>query len=312
MTSAPHRTDAPSADWYPARRKSRAEHRAARSLKTCPPSPTYAGERAGERGRVLEESSERCSRKSLAPLPYPLPGVPRRGRTLIARTDIRLVFVPLGDPMLRRLFNLLSILSLIFCLATCGIWVRSFYVTDQGTIVRPDAVYQVMSGSGALAVQRLRPSDGEVRMVRPAVTMSFLGAEVIEGRLARRRPWKLLLLPYWLPAGAAAIVPAVWLAMRAKREGRQKRMTQCPVCGEEFTATQETSSAGSSQSAASPLSCPRCGWAASSIPSSVQTPPASPPPGSRRDVEPRGDRPAPSPPPATASAPRPVAYRRAT
>src|SRR6187455_972171 len=37
------------------------------------------GERAGERGKVLEESGARCSRESLAPLPCPLPGVPGRG-----------------------------------------------------------------------------------------------------------------------------------------------------------------------------------------------------------------------------------------
>jgi hypothetical protein len=132
--------------------------------------------------------------------------------------------------MLRRLFNVAAALSLVVCLAICGIWTRSFYRTDQRTFQTPAAFYQVMSGSGGLVVYRLQPKDGEVRWVRPAVTTSFLGAEIIEGRLARRRPWKLLLLPYWLPAGAAALLPGVWLALRARRELAHR----CPVCDAEL------------------------------------------------------------------------------
>src|SRR5688500_14596066 len=77
----------------------------------------------------------------------------------------------------------------------------------------------------------------------------MLGAEVIEGRLARRRPWILILLPYWLPAGFAAILPGMWILARAYRERLAARVQRCPVCGEVLTG--EASA------------CPSCGWAKS-------------------------------------------------
>ena len=191
--------------------------------------------------------------------------------------------------MLRWLLNLTALISLIVCLAICGIWVRSFYYTDQKTWLTPDAFYEVMSGGGGVVVYRLRPPDGEVRWVRPAVTRSFLSAEVIEGRLARRRPWKLLLVPYWLPAGAAAVLPGVWILARAARERRAARVRHCPVCGDVLTGEA--------------ASCPVCGWAKSS-----PAPTSAAASGALSAVA--SDVP-PAPPPVTALNPRPVAYRRA-
>lgn len=186
--------------------------------------------------------------------------------------------------MRRILFNLVCLLSLIVCFVICAIWIRSFYWTDQKTIQTPAAFYEVMSGSGGVVLQRLQPNDGEVRWMRPAVTHNILGAEVIEGRLARRRPWVMVILPYWLPAGAAAILPGLWILARANRE-RRARLTCCPVCGMDLTGAEAASS------------CPACGWA--------------PAIGSPTATLPTSSTPAPAPPPATALNPKPVAYRRA-
>ncbi|HEV2295572.1 MAG TPA: hypothetical protein VGR35_17115 [Tepidisphaeraceae bacterium] len=180
--------------------------------------------------------------------------------------------------MLRRLLKLSAALSLIVLLAICAIWVRSFYWTDQKTLT-PDAVYEVMSSSGSVVFYRLEPADGEVRWMRPAITRSFLSAEVIEGRLARRRPWIMLLLPYWLPAAVATVLPALWLVARANRE-RKSRVPRCPVCGSEFQSPADT--------------CPVC--------------PASAPAALASD--PRASAPAPAAPALPALNPKPVAYRR--
>ncbi len=196
--------------------------------------------------------------------------------------------------MLRWLLNLAALVSLVVCFAICAIWVRSFYYTDQKTWLTPTAFYEVMSGGGGVVLYRLHPNDGEVRWVRPGVTHSFLSAEVIEGRLARRRPWKMLLLPYWLPAGAAAILPGVWILARSHRERRAARVLRCPVCGELFTGEA--------------LACPSCGWAKSlsgTASASMPTVQSTVPSTADASAAP------PAPPPATALNPRPVSYRRA-
>ena len=204
--------------------------------------------------------------------------------------------------MLRWLLNVAAAVSLVVCLAICAIWVRSFYYTDQTTRLTPDKIfYEVMSGGGGVVLYRLEPNDGEVRWVRPAVTHNILGAEVIQGRLARRRPWVLILLPYWLPAGFAAILPGVWILARAYRERRAARVQRCPVCGDELTG----------EAAA----CPSCGWAKSpALPTTARatTAPAKTDPSTTSTPAPAAASAAPPvPPPATALNPQPVSYRRA-
>ncbi len=123
------------------------------------------------------------------------------------------------DPLvLHRALNVLAGISLIICLAVCTVWVRSFYRIDSSAFQTARAAYEISSGGGSIAIQRVRPPDGDVRWVRAAVTKSILGVEVIEGRLNRRRPWTLLLLPYSVPAAMAAVLPGVWIARRGRRE----------------------------------------------------------------------------------------------
>jgi len=174
--------------------------------------------------------------------------------------------------MRRLLLNVAASISFILCIAICAVWVRSFYLTDQRTLLRPAATYQVMSHAGVLVVQQIRPGDGEVRWMRGKVVWSALGMEVIEGRLNRRRPWRLLLLPYWVPAAVAFILPGVWLASRAKR---QRTTRVCPLCGDELPAG---------------AICAKC--------ATMAKPPPPPPTAN------------PEPPPPSLN-PRPVAYRRA-
>lgn len=135
--------------------------------------------------------------------------------------------------MRRVLFNIVAALSLLACLAVCAVWVRSFYVTDQRTLQRAGATYQVMSHAGVVVIQQILPGDGDVRWARPRLTISVLGVELIQGRLNRRRPWRMLLLPYWVPAAVCFIVPGVWMGRRARR---QRGVAVCVVCGDEIIA----------------------------------------------------------------------------
>ena len=132
--------------------------------------------------------------------------------------------------MRRRLLNLAALVSLLVCGAICVVWVRSFYVIENRTIVTAGATYEIGSGGGALAVQRVVRGDGEVRWMRPQARFSVLGVEIIDGRLNRRKPWTLVLVPYWVPAGIAAILPMVWILARARREADAARR-RCPACG---------------------------------------------------------------------------------
>ena len=156
--------------------------------------------------------------------------------------------------MRRRLFNFVVAISMLVCVAICVVWVRSFYVIENRTLVAADAVYEIGSGGGAIAVQRVEPKDGEVRWMRPEVRFSVVGVEWIEGRLNRRRPWQLVLLPYWVPAGIAAILPMSWILVRARREAKAAQR-RCPECGHERDVNG---------------TCPACGFAP--LPPSPGTP----------------------------------------
>src|SRR5438105_12181340 len=54
----------------------------------------------------------------------------------------------------RVLFNALSALSLLLCVATTALWVRSYFFTDYLTLPSHD-LYQAASGKGGLYLQKL-------------------------------------------------------------------------------------------------------------------------------------------------------------
>ena len=155
--------------------------------------------------------------------------------------------------MRRRLLNLAAAVSLLACCAVCLMWVRSFYVIENRTIVTSVATYECGSGAGFLAVQRVARRDGERRGMRPRVRFSALGIELIEGRLNWRRPWTLVLMPYWLPAGLFTILPTAWIAARARREANAAGR-RCPACGQDRDPDGTCAACGAKPQAAEPHS----------------------------------------------------------
>jgi len=178
--------------------------------------------------------------------------------------------------MVRRLLNRLTVLSLLLCVAACGLWVRSYLAHDVLSWTRADDVggsrygwYRVVaSGRGRLAYacdaevyQRSSVTAREAaRLVgrwqwagwqrgpagyaapafggRPNLPWGFHLAWRVDASTVRRE----VVLPYWAVALPAALLPALWV-VRYRR--RRVRPGACPNCGYDLRATPER--------------CPECG-----------------------------------------------------
>jgi hypothetical protein len=171
--------------------------------------------------------------------------------------------------MTRRLFNLLTALSLLLCVAAVALWVRSYWVADQvrrGRMQSPTTIvwWQVYSDGGAFGAGRTMLTFGGgmssdmiadwSRGVRiqwnqsdPSARLSSnLIAEWFEGSFTdtRRVDDVYLQIPYWMAIAATVAIPGARFARAARRQRRQKA-NYCPSCGYDLRA--------------SPGRCPECG-----------------------------------------------------
>jgi hypothetical protein len=169
-------------------------------------------------------------------------------------------------PVRRRLFNLLTALSLLLCVAVCALWVRSFFV--------PDYWYRETWGGRLAAEMELQTYRGRARLqyqsqpereVRPGFNTGWHhrrfglsgwdteGDFWLWGWYYQRWPSGLmgwvLRVRMWTPALLTAVAPALWLASFLRRRGRG-RSGFCPACGYDLRAT--------------PGRCPECGTMAAS------------------------------------------------
>jgi hypothetical protein len=177
----------------------------------------------------------------------------------------------------RRRLNLLTAVSLLLCVATCVVWVRSYQVGDWLTW-RPfynDArFYQLgegvlWTGGGHVAAGRMAYADGSEpgNPKRPEVTWAWGSSDRqvdpadlpnsvpskhwagfgVAGRemATHAHEWRWLVwFPLWLPACLFAGVPALRLYRRVRRR-RRNRGGLCSRCGYDLRAT--------------PGRCPECG-----------------------------------------------------
>jgi hypothetical protein len=181
----------------------------------------------------------------------------------------------------RRLLNLLTLLSLLLCVAMAALWVRSFVSADTWTWERTSATgrtdeFEVESGNGRVGLfSSMRDYRDSVPLPPSADDGRLLFTHIAEGRRAIHAPdgqslWNRigfsfqsqhysrlhrgvipftyrewwLTLPLWLPAMATAFLPAVRLAgCRLRRRGSNDRL--CSSCGYDLRAT--------------PDRCPECG-----------------------------------------------------
>ncbi|MDB5289449.1 MAG: hypothetical protein JWL69_690 [Phycisphaerales bacterium] len=169
-----------------------------------------------------------------------------------------------GECMRRRAFTLLTGLSLLLCVATCGLWLRSYwYQDDVGRHTADRAMWVLLSWRGDLVafhntqvgLPRREPFwatySGPVNdYTFGSVRWSLLGFAIrtSTGTGASENPFTFrtdyFLVPHWFPAALTIILPARQLRILIRRAKRRHSGT-CLRCGYDLRAT--------------PGRCPECG-----------------------------------------------------
>jgi hypothetical protein len=184
----------------------------------------------------------------------------------IQRRSERISQAPYNAPVQRRLFKILSVLSLLLFLGTLVLWVRSHWVQDWIVRGADEAIgTQVHSGLGRILCFHY---DDRSRRTEPwAWSMGWapvtsqthqvldtsdaphwwnrLGFAVLRGGPGTSLAPSVVffvLIPHWSLAVLFAVLPALYLRA-AIRSRRRLRIGLCPVCG------------------ATPGRCPECGAA---------------------------------------------------
>jgi hypothetical protein len=151
----------------------------------------------------------------------------------------------------RRLFAIVSVLSLIFCLATVGLWVRSYSRSDTLVLDVQDErprEYVLTSDLGVLSFWR---GWGALEYVHGPYHWWYRDAENIGrdhsfGYFVNSYSGDVeVLVPHWLPTILFALAPTYWLLGPRRRERRRRRLGLCLNCGYDLRAT--------------PGRCPECG-----------------------------------------------------
>jgi hypothetical protein len=176
----------------------------------------------------------------------------------------------------RRLFTIISALSLVLFITTVGMGARSYWYTDQASwyAVRlgaddgpdDDIVWDVsiISSDGTVEFNVSRwsgfgwPGD----MTEPGMWWEITSSQEVspvDGHGFYYDGSKLfdetgsmpvrglgLQTPYWCPAVGSAVLPMAWIALRSRRR-HGLRGGCCPICGYDLRA--------------SPERCPECGTA---------------------------------------------------
>lgn len=154
--------------------------------------------------------------------------------------------------MIHRLFTLASALSLVLCLATVVLWVRSYGTTDD---CRLSPTVLVKSAGGALNLIRSNrqqvyvPDERNLDEFRSGASFRwhFAGTEYIRyGPLSYdANEWTVIRVPHWLVAFSALALPVAALAILCRRRMGFKGRGRCKQCGYDLRA--------------SPDRCPECG-----------------------------------------------------
>jgi hypothetical protein len=161
--------------------------------------------------------------------------------------------------MRRKLFTFFSAVSLLLSLGVCGLWVRSYAVADTFVSARSGGI----SLKGRVAVLRgygaFPDSDSADRghaeynpdQLNHDVAIAFSGSREwalgdffsFRRRIQPGGGQAIIVVPHWVVAALAAILPALWAVRHYRRRGWGRG--RCPSCGYDLRAT--------------PDRCPECG-----------------------------------------------------
>jgi hypothetical protein len=156
----------------------------------------------------------------------------------------------------RRLLTLAAVVSLLLCVATVWLWVRSYFVGDIVHLDRIDGTGRILSIGRGVVQFAMVPAS-------PAGTKSFVwltGPDPVAPRLPRSAPLAvagfgyarigatpsvtILHLHFWPLAVASALLPLL-VVMRSVQSNVRRHIGRCPACGYDLRAT--------------PARCPECG-----------------------------------------------------
>jgi len=161
--------------------------------------------------------------------------------------------------MIRRLFTLASILSLLFCIATAALWVRSYSVCDYLLWYRQPRIVEAISNAGLLGVGcgwlasvytprtgwegsfwpfRRDAAEFEADL-RPGTVLGFRYEHWRQQTPDVQGDARALTLPFWsvflLFAGLPA--PAAWRWRRHRTRRHLAASGRCPQCGYDLRAS---------------------------------------------------------------------------
>jgi hypothetical protein len=136
------------------------------------------------------------------------------------------------------ILNAIIMLSLLLCVATCVLWVRSYFRYDELTFRRAFA----FSDHGSLVLFVWRAGDG---YTLSPVWMGNRTAHVLTWPRTAAPPPARLSIPHTLLATYLLVPDALRLLLRWRRGQLERRAGLCPKCGYDLRAT--------------PDRCPECG-----------------------------------------------------
>jgi hypothetical protein len=170
--------------------------------------------------------------------------------------------------MIRRLLNIITVLSLLLCVATCVLWVRSrgFYESisvefpwheevflligsSNGTCLMQFYLHEVVLRHG-FDYERVGDTTNWAEYVAKSSDkvatnrLGFVLARHADQRWGDARSWTIC-FPHWSLLLATSILPVIAIRRRWNRYRRHVRIGCCPTCSYDLRAT--------------PDRCPECG-----------------------------------------------------
>ena len=143
----------------------------------------------------------------------------------------------------RRLFATFAVLSLFLCLATIGLWVRSYWAWDRFWYKTGHIDREIIATSDFLGLGLI------VTVNRPMSLFRTIHADVPGLFYSDYRDHDgysgQLIVKHWFIAMVFAIAPAYWFFSPYRRRAKRLRLGLCSHCGYDLRAT--------------PDRCPECG-----------------------------------------------------
>ena len=137
----------------------------------------------------------------------------------------------------RRLFTILSAVSLVLCLATAGAWVRS-YCSGGWQWPSEDGMVCCTLARGRVCIRRSAEVSAPMPGDRLLSRMGFEYGRTSDPAFPGLRPTisESLIFPCWLPFALTALLPALWLwRYRRDRRLRSDGMPHCAKCDYNLT-----------------------------------------------------------------------------